>query len=174
MVPRCTCTPTLTFTHLPLTRRVGCLVVTQCRLALHACINGNGAYYLSKDTMISSWSVTTNYDAYIIGEMANSKNRRNNGNNHRRSMQRRCSGLKYREKMARKQSSHQRHGDESLHGSRIINLDKLQEFIDQLTVCSLFPEVLNAPLMSSFVPRLPQDWPPTEKYLWGHALCAMS
>ena len=65
--------------------------------------------------------------------MANSKNRRNNGNNHRRSMQRRCSGLKYREKMARKQFSHQRHGDESLHGSRIINLDKLQQFIDQLT-----------------------------------------
>ena len=94
--------------------------------------------------MITSWSVTTNYDAYIIGDMANSKNRRNNGNNHRRSMQRRWSGLKYREKMARKQSSHQRHGDESLHGS---SLDKLQEFIDKLTVhtkqCSGSQIILN-------------------------------
>ena len=94
--------------------------------------------------MITSWSVTTNYDAYIIGDMANSKNRRNNGNNHRRSMQRRWSGLKYREKMARKQSAHQRHGDESLHGS---SLDKLQEFIDKLTVhtkqCSGSQIILN-------------------------------
>ena len=64
--------------------------------------------------------------------MGNKKKARNNGNNHHRSMQRRWSAQKYvRKKMAK--TSHQGSDSEHLHGSRIINLEKLQEFIDQLT-----------------------------------------
>ncbi len=63
--------------------------------------------------------------------MANKTNQRSHRNNHRRSMQRSWHASKYQknaQKHLMKPSS-----NDLLEGSRIINLDKLQEFIDQLT-----------------------------------------
>ena len=74
---------------------------------------------------------------FLLG-MGTQKNKRNNGNNHRRSMQRRWHAEKYKKSQqhtyTRKKS--RQHTDTNLHGSRIVNLDKLQEFVGQLTTHS--------------------------------------
>ena len=60
------------------------------------------------------------------------KNKHNNGNNLHRSMQRRWSAQKYIKKNMAK-PFHQGSDSEHLHRSRMINLEKLQDFIDRLT-----------------------------------------
>ena len=61
--------------------------------------------------------------------MGNQKNKRNHGNNHRRSMQKRCGPEKYKsaKKKCTAAAKHQ------LQGSRIVNLDQLSKFVEQLT-----------------------------------------
>ena len=67
------------------------------------------------------------------GVMANKKNQRNHRNNHRRSMQRRWHASKYQKNANAQKHLMKPSSNDQLKGSRIINLDKLQEFVDQLT-----------------------------------------
>ncbi len=65
--------------------------------------------------------------------MANKKNQRNHRNNHHRSMQRRWSAAKYREKKVKSEAHLSTENCDKLEGSRIINLDKLQQYVNELT-----------------------------------------
>jgi len=67
--------------------------------------------------------------------MGNKKNKRNHRNDHRRSMKRRWHYLKYQKKAAKQKRQLEKiqvDSSEQLKGSRIVNLDKLQEYIDRL------------------------------------------
>ncbi len=63
--------------------------------------------------------------------MGNKKNQRNHRNNHRRSMQRRWHASKFQKKTSEHMKPRQSFNG-CLKGSKIVNLDNLQEFIDQL------------------------------------------
>ncbi len=66
--------------------------------------------------------------------MGSSKNKRNNGNNHRRIFKRRWHAEKYQGKSATQRACTSAEGSATISGSRIVNLEKLQEYINQLTV----------------------------------------
>ena len=64
--------------------------------------------------------------------MGSNKNKRNSRNNHRRVFKRRWHAEKYQQKASLQRASAP--GSDTIQGSRIINLEKLQEYINRLTV----------------------------------------
>lgn len=64
--------------------------------------------------------------------MGNQKNKRNHYNGHRHVFQRKNHAQKYKPKTSPRQKTPQRHI--SLEGSRIVNLDQLQRYVNELTI----------------------------------------